>query len=94
VRALGFSGVPAAGERFDVTTAEGDRFEGSVVALNPGVQLGLVIDNLDHAMLFLEMEGKKDRARPALWLSTYGLDDAAASALSARMRHLYVAALT
>ena len=93
VRALGFPAPPAAPGRFRVTTAQGDTFEGSIVALNPGVQLGLEIDNLDHAMLFLEMEGKKDAAKPGLWLSTYGLPEADTDALAARMGKLYEAAL-
>lgn len=37
---------------------------------------------------------EQDRAMPALWLSTYGLDDAGSSALAARMRTLYATALT
>jgi uncharacterized protein YndB with AHSA1/START domain len=93
-RALGFSEPPVRDGRFAVTTAEGDRLEGSIVALNPGVQMGLVIENLDHALLFVEMEGKKDRAKPALWLSTYGLAEADSSALGTRMRKLYERALT
>lgn len=92
-RGLGFSEAPAREGRFAVTTSEGDHLEGSIIALNPGVQMGLVIENLDHALLFLEMEGKKDRAKPALWLSTYGLDESAAGALASRMRKLYQSAL-
>ncbi len=93
-RALGFSEPPSKEGRFAVTTIEGDRLEGSIIALNPGVQMGLVLENLGHAMLFLEMEGKKDRAKPALWLSTYSLDEAGSSALAARMQTLYATALT
>ncbi|MDQ3169394.1 MAG: SRPBCC domain-containing protein [Acidobacteriota bacterium] len=93
VRALGFADAPTGAGRFAVTTSEGDRLEGSIVALNPGVQLGLQIDNLNHAMLFVEMEGKKERAKPAVWLSTYGLDEAGSSALASRMRRLYERAL-
>lgn len=92
-RALGFTEAPARNGRVAVTTSEGDRFEGSIIALNPGVQMGMVIGNLDHALLFIEMEGRKDRAKPALWLSTYGLSDADSSALAARMRTLYERAL-
>ena len=94
VRALGFTAPPENAGPFAVTTHQGDRFEGRIIALNPGVQLGLEIDNLNHAMLFVEMEGKKERAKPALWLSTYGLDDTTAGALALRMRRLYEAALT
>lgn len=92
-RALGFAEAPSTEGRFAVTTSEGDRLEGSIVALNPGVQMGLVLENLNHALLFVEMEGKKDRAKPALWLSTYGLDDTASAALAERMGRLYERAL-
>lgn len=92
-RALGFAEPPPKEGRFAATTTEGDRLEGAIIALNPGVQMGLVIENLDHAMLFVEMEGKKDRAKPALWLSTYGLDATASAALAARMQRLYERAL-
>ena len=91
IRGLGFGSPPSAHGPFDVTTAEGDRLTGAIIAINPGVQLGLVVENLNHAMLFVEMEGKKDRAKPALWLSTYGLD--AADELAARMRRVYDGAL-
>lgn len=87
VRALGFTSAPDSAAPFDVVTAEGDRLQGRVIALNPGVQLGLVVENLDHAMLFVEMEGKKDAAKPAVWLSTYDVPDAAA--LGERMQRLY-----
>lgn len=93
VRDLGFSTPPSAGGPFDVTTVEGDRLTGSIVAINAGVQLGLVVENLNHAMLFVEMEGKQDRAKPALWLSVYGLDAASTDALTARMRKVYDGAL-
>lgn len=92
-RALGFSTPPAVRERFTVTTSQGDVLEGSVLALNPGVQFGVEIDNLNHALLFVEMEGKKDAAKPALWLSTYGLPERDGAALADRMRALYKAAL-
>ncbi len=91
--ALGFAAAPETEGPFDVTTTLGDRLTGQIVALNPGVQMGLIIENLNHAMLFIEMEGKKDRAKPALWLSTYGLDAADAGSLAARMEQLYEGAL-
>lgn len=93
-RALGFADPPLQEGRFAVSTSEGDALDGNIVALNPGVQMGLVLENLDHAMLFVEMEGTKGRATPALWLSTYGLDEPTSSALGQRMRRLYLRALT
>ena len=93
VRALGFVAMPEPDSRVSVTTREGDFLEGRVVALNPGTQLGLQIDNLNHAMLFVEMEGKKAASKPALWLSTYGLPDTTAGEVAVRMRRLYEGAL-
>ncbi|MBA2303886.1 MAG: hypothetical protein H0W08_14805 [Acidobacteria bacterium] len=52
------------------------------------------VDNLNSAMIFVEMEGNKERARPALWLSTYGLEARASTELAGRMQKLYDAALT
>ena len=92
-RALGFPAVPDRAGAFSVTTAQGDPLTGEIVALNAGRQLALRVDNLNHAMLFLEMEGKKEAAKPAVWLSTYGLPAADQSALGERMRKLYEAAL-
>ena len=93
VRALGFSTPPDRTGPFSITTSEGDTLSGRIVALNPGRQLALQVDNLNHAMLFIEMEGKKDSAKPAVWFSTFALPEAQQSELSARMNALYESAL-
>jgi uncharacterized protein YndB with AHSA1/START domain len=92
-RAFGFSAMPDRPGPFSVTTSQGDALTGEIVALNPGFQLAVRIDNLNHAMLFFEMEGKKDSAKPAMWLSTWDLPAAEQTGVADRMRALYDAAL-
>jgi hypothetical protein len=44
-------------------------------------------------MVFVEIEGRKDRAMPALRISTYDLSPDAIARLSERMKGLYDGAL-
>jgi uncharacterized protein YndB with AHSA1/START domain len=83
------------GERFRVTTAAGDVLEGTVVLVYAPVHLALHIENLNDALLLLEMEPAEDaRVRPALWLSLYDVRADHAAALQDSMTRLYRSALT
>lgn len=84
----------AAGDRYRVTTTAGDTLEGTVLVVQDAYQIGVSIDNLNDALLLLEIEpAGEDAVRPALWLSTYGLPEQKVVALRARMADLYRAAL-
>ena len=68
------SGIDA-GTPFTITTALGDQLSGLVVASSPETcQLGMTIDTIEQAILFIEIEPTESGARAGFWLSTYGLD--------------------
>jgi uncharacterized protein YndB with AHSA1/START domain len=82
------------GQRFSAVTASGDALAGTVlVASGPTGQLGLTLDDPNHAVLFLEMEPAQGGSRAGFWLSTYGLPPDGLSATRQRFGRLYHAAL-
>lgn len=98
-RALGL-GAPAswssitAGAPYEARTADGGRLSGTVVSVQQETgQMGLTIDHLGDAILFLEMEPHPDGCRAGFWLSTYDLPPAELAAARARFGELYAGAL-
>ena len=99
---LGERGLAAAGtlrglqpgDRYRITTSSGDVLEGSVIIVQEGIQFGCTIDNLNDALLFVEIEpAGEGEARPSMWLSTYGLSAERVASLRATFSALYRAAL-
>lgn len=83
-----------AGARYRTSTASGDLLTGTVVALSRETQqMGLTIEPLGNAILFLEMEPAPPGVRAGFWLSTYGLDASTLAAARARYGALYRQAL-
>jgi uncharacterized protein YndB with AHSA1/START domain len=83
-----------AGARYDTTTARGDRLSGSVVIANESTgQLAFTVDELNDAMVFLEIEPAESGVRPGLWISTYGLAAARLDDVRERFGRLYRDAL-
>jgi hypothetical protein len=81
------------GQRFSTVTATGDAVAGAVlVASGATGQLGLTLDDPNHAVLFLEMEPAQGGARAGFWLSTYGLPPDGLSDTRQRFGRLYHAA--
>jgi uncharacterized protein YndB with AHSA1/START domain len=84
----------SAGTWYRTTTALGDDLSGLVVASSPDTwQLGLTIDALNHAILFVEIEPAPTGARAGFWLSTYGLGAERLAATRERFERLYRQAL-
>jgi uncharacterized protein YndB with AHSA1/START domain len=80
----------AEGDRFDITTSAGDALQGSVIVQRAPGHLGLRIDNLNDALLLLEVEPAGDgHVRPALWLSLYGVTDARVAEARAGIGRMY-----
>jgi uncharacterized protein YndB with AHSA1/START domain len=98
-RALGLGHPDAwssieAGAPYEARTTDGDLLSGTVVSVQRETgQMGLTIEGLGHAILFLEMEPHPDGCRAGFWLSTYGLSPAELAAARARFSRLYTAAL-
>ena len=87
-------GAAAPGHRFSTRTASGDPAAGTVIAISGSTgQLGLTIDDLNHAVLFLEMEPATDGSRAGFWLSTYGLSAERLAQARERFGRLYREAL-
>jgi len=83
-----------AGGRYETSTAHGDRISGVVLSASPETgQMGLTIEQLEHAVLFLEMEPAKTGTRAGFWLSTYGLPASDLEAARQRFRKVYDGAL-
>jgi uncharacterized protein YndB with AHSA1/START domain len=88
--ASGTLGDLGEGDAFDVTTSAGDTLRGSVIVQRAPRHFGLRIDNLNDALLLMEIEpAGEGHVRPALWLSLYGLDDARVAAVRAAIAQLY-----
>lgn len=78
------------GQRFETTTAAGDRISGTVLTASASTgQFGFTIRELNDAVLFLEMEPHEGGTRPGFWLSTYGLDVKQLADVRTRFAALY-----
>jgi uncharacterized protein YndB with AHSA1/START domain len=84
----------AAGQPFRARTSAGDELTGTLVAVSSATsQLGLTINELNGAILFLEMEPAPTGARAGFWLSTYGLPTDQLTEVRSRFERLYRDAL-
>ncbi len=62
-----------ADERYSVTAATGDRFEGVVHTFYPKWQFGATVENLNDSLLRVELEpGGAESLTAYVWLSTWG----------------------
>ena len=81
------------GDRYRVTTATGDRFEGQVVVNDPPYEFSATVEGLNDGLLALRTH---DVAGPepkhghvaSLWLSTWGVPQQELDALGARWKKL------
>jgi len=96
LKALGFDPAAALrqGDRYDVTTAAGDRFEGVVDVFKPPINLSGTVTNWNDAFLMIEIEPGRGQCRPAVWVSLYGDATREAEALEARLRDLMTQAFS
>jgi len=90
----GPASIPAVGETFNIVAADGLPLSGRVVSLEADTgQVGVTIDDLDEAILFVEMEPGRDGCRAGFWLSTYGLRPSALAKARTRFGRLYTRSL-
>jgi hypothetical protein len=78
--------VVPVGQRYEVTTAVGDRLAGRVWYRSAN-QLGVTVDSFGDGLLIANLRPKTDKSAHGggtLNLTTYGLDDAAFQALRER----------
>jgi hypothetical protein len=76
---IGGTGVVKAGDSIELKLSEPATVRAVVEVLIEGQGLGLRIAELTDALLFVELEGKKDKFHVGYWLSVY--DEAQAKAL-------------
>ena len=82
------------GTPYRTVTAQGEELSGVIVAASPDTwQLGLTIEPLNGAILFVEIEPAPTGARAGFWLSTYGLSGARLTEARDRFGRLYRQAL-
>jgi hypothetical protein len=82
------------GDRYHVTTSAGDVLEGTVLVVQEPYQIAISVDDLNDALLFLEIEPAGEyEVRPGMWLSTYGLGEVELAGLRERFGSLYREAL-
>ena len=62
----------APGDRYAITTADGDRFEGRVLLMRPPTEFAGTVENLDHALLRFGVETYVEQPEASFWLSTWG----------------------
>jgi uncharacterized protein YndB with AHSA1/START domain len=83
-----------AGQLFRARSSAGDELSGTVVAISSATsQLALTFNELNGAILFLEMEPAPPATRAGFWLSTYGLPEARVAEVRSRFERLYRDAL-
>ena len=92
--AFGFDPAAAIrpGDRFDITSAAGDRFTGVVDLFAPPVNLSGRVENWRDAFLMIEIEPGRGRCRPAVWFSLYGEAQRDAPALPSRIQEMITGA--
>ena len=92
-RGLGTDGsLPAQGERYDATTADGDALAGEVVHHQPGRALQLTVDAWNDALVTLAVEGDDDATLAWGTVATFGRGvHEPADRLAARLRSLAAA---
>jgi len=74
------------GERVSLVANSGDRFEGEVRVLAPPINLTVIAENWSNGLVMIEIEGGRERCRPAMWVSLWGDARADAEALQERLR--------
>jgi uncharacterized protein YndB with AHSA1/START domain len=77
---------PKVGERYDVTTATGDDLAGTLLVWDPPRQLVATVDNMNNALIRVELFGEGDAATATIWLSTYGVPSEAVASLELKWR--------
>ncbi len=78
--------LPDEGERFTIATRDGDTLQGRAIIHNPPLQLVAVIENLNNALLRVEMSTispKSGTLHAWIWLSTYDVPAATLDRLRA-----------
>lgn len=99
IRAFGFSGDPElarleSGTRFDVTTATGDRFEGTVQWVEPPLDFVASIENLNGAFMRIQFDPPMMPGGQNMFyvlVSTYGVAAPEVEALRGRLGELITA---
>jgi uncharacterized protein YndB with AHSA1/START domain len=78
------------GDRFRLTTPDGDAFEGTLHLLHPLLDFSGVVHNWNDALLRVQLDRLPMRgyADAQLWLSTYGVPPEKVNALEARWQGL------
>jgi len=70
------AGIDGAGDACAVRLG-GAHYPAHLEVAVPGRTLAVRVPDLDHALLFLEIESEGENGRVGIWLSTYGMDAAA-----------------
>ena len=84
----------SSGQAFSTETAGGDRLSGRLIAVSGATgQLGFTFEEMNGAILFLEMEPAPSGVRAGFWLSTYGLSPEQLAGTRTRFERLYKRAL-
>jgi uncharacterized protein YndB with AHSA1/START domain len=81
------TGAIKVGSRFSATL-EGDRLEGVVKVYRPPINFSAVVENWNDAFFMVEIEGGRERCRPAIWVSLYGHEASRASEVSLHVHEL------
>lgn len=79
------------GDRYSITTATGDRMEGTVYVLDPPKDLCATVENMNGALLRLRLDnGCGSQASPEanFWVSCYGLSQKEVDAFEERVASL------
>jgi uncharacterized protein YndB with AHSA1/START domain len=84
---VGGMGVVRAGDSIELRLKESATVRAVVEMMIEGQGLGLRIPELTDALLFIELEGKKDKFHVGYWFSVY--DDAQAKALDAPAKRAF-----
>ena len=72
------------GERYALTTAHADRFEGEVILNEPPLQFAGTVENLDHSLVRAGIEDCTGEKAMWFWVSMWGGDPTRVEAIRTR----------
>ncbi len=84
----------APNDRYALTTVHADRLEGEVIMNEPPMQFAGTIENLDHSLIRVGIEGCTGVRTAMFWISTWGGGPARADAIRTRWAVTYDRLLT
>jgi uncharacterized protein YndB with AHSA1/START domain len=83
---LGGPSDPQLGNQYSVTTATGDELAGTLLVWDPPRQFAGTVDEMNNALIRVELFGEGEARMATIWLSTYGVPAEEVTSLERKWR--------